>query len=132
MAKNLGRPAKSKYKINFMVEKINQYIQEKRDDLPILKECCLINDWNYDYVMQLQRENPALSQSIKKLLDWKEVNLEKGALTGRIDKTMAIFSLKQPAHGWSDNPIHEDNSEELSKISEVLISIRRVAENAKD
>jgi len=32
----------------------------------------------------------------------KEVNLEKGSLSDKIDTRMAIFSLKQL--GWSNNP----------------------------
>ncbi len=94
-----------------MVSKIEEYIVAHQGPIPVLKECCLLNEWNYDYVMELQRNNEILSQSIKKLLDWKEVKLEQGALTGKIDKTMAIFSLKQPAHGWSDKPDSRNSGE---------------------
>ena len=41
-----------------------------------------------------------LSYAIKRLMLKKEAQLEKLALKGKIDKTMAIFSLKQI--GWRD------------------------------
>ena len=102
IAKKRGRPPNDKYRIAYMTEKIDEYIEASKDIVPILKECCLLNGWNYDHVMRLQRENSDLYQSVKKLLNWKEIALERGALNGTLDKTMAIFSLKQPAHGWTD------------------------------
>lgn len=117
-----GRPASGKYDIPGMVATIGQYIDEHKDDLPILKECCLLNSWDYDYVMKLQRENEDLRQAIKKLLDWKEVRLERGGLAGDYDKTMVIFTLKQPAHGWSDKPVARDgiDLEDLTPLAELL------------
>lgn len=121
-----GRPPKKladgtlKYDIENMCIKIDEYIDSKKEDIPILKECCLLNDWDYDYFMELKRNNHTLSQSSKKLLGWKEVNLERFGLTGCIEKTMAIFSLKQL--GWSDKQdiqitkSKDDAAEELDKI----------------
>ena len=63
---------KVKYTIKTMVRKIYEYTEKAQ--LPILKECCFQNDWNYDYVMQLQRDNPVLSQSIRRLLTKKRNN----------------------------------------------------------
>ena len=100
-----GRKPTGKYDIPDMVEKIDAYLESTKEELPILKECCLQNDWNYDYVMQLQRQHEDLAHAIKKLLDWKEVRLERGGLSGKYDKTMVIFTLKQPTHGWRDKPI---------------------------
>lgn len=45
-------------------------------------------------------EIPELSYSIKKLIEKKETQLEKLALSNKINTTFAIFSLKQM--GWSD------------------------------
>lgn len=114
-----GRPKKDKYKIDYMMNQINQYTEDANNIIPILKECCLLNDWNYDYVMELQRNNPELSQSIKRLLDWKEVKLEQGALTGKFDKTMVIFTLKQPAHGWTDRHEVEVSKNTSGVIDEI-------------
>lgn len=118
-----GKP-RNKYNIADMVVKIDEYIEKTKAEgkHPILKECCLENDWTYDYVMQLQREHEALSQSIKKLLAWKEVMIERGTLAGDYDKTMAIFILKQPAHGWSDKPVSKEGIEleDLTPLTEML------------
>ncbi len=109
-----GRKPTGKYDTADMVEKIADYIEATKDELPILKECCLLNGWDYDYVMKLQRADDALRQSIKKLLDWKEVRLERGGLTGKFNKTMVIFTLKQPAHGWRDKaPDSENNGDSV-------------------
>lgn len=45
-------------------------------------------------------ENPDLIEARKRLFLKKEAQLEKGALSGQINCTMAIFSLKQI--GWKD------------------------------
>ena len=92
-----------KYDIAAMIQIIRTYTNQclnTAKGFPILKECCLLNDWDYDYVMQLQRQHPDLSQSIKRLLAQKEIRLEKLGSVGAIDKTVAIFSLKQL--GWRD------------------------------
>ena len=92
-----------KYDIENMVQAIRLYTNQCLDaqtGFPILKECCLLNDWDYDYVMELQRQHKKLSQSIKRLLSQKEICLERLAAVGVIDKTIAVFSLKQL--GWRD------------------------------
>jgi hypothetical protein len=114
--KRIGRPPTGNYEIPMMVEIIDKYIDETA--LPIVKEVCLFNNWNYDYVMQLQRIHEPLSQSIKKLLQKKEVALEKGALDGTYQQTMAIFSLKQPAHGWTDKLPEDKNTEPIRIVLE--------------
>lgn len=112
-----GRP--KKYNIKEMVKIINEYTNKTNlPDIPILKEVCVANDWNYDYIMQLQRDNKDLSQSIKRLLMKKEVLLEKGMTQGELVASASIFSLKQL--GWRDEAkieISENNAEEdeLSK-----------------
>ena len=96
-----------KYEVKRMVKAVEKYIKSN-SSVPILKECCIQNDWDYDYVMKLQRkkEYKALRQSIKKLLDLKEIRLEIGMLSGLIPKSAAIFSLKQL--GWRDNPTNDE------------------------
>lgn len=107
-----GRPPKDKYDIPYMIDQIEKYT--KKTDLPILKEVCYQNEWNYDYVMQLQREHEELSQSTKKLLYKKEVQLERLGLFGSINATMAVFSLKQL--GWKDKQ-EVSNSHEIENLT---------------
>ena len=51
-------------------------------------------DRNYLY------DNAIFSTLLKRCIAKKEANLEKGALTGKLNPSMAIFSLKQL--GWKD------------------------------
>lgn len=98
MARPVGTGMK-KYKIKNMIKALREYTDNT--EKPILKECCLNNEWDYDYFIQLQRENPVLRAEAKRLLLKKEVVLEK-ALDSGMNNTAFIFELKQL--GWKDNP----------------------------
>lgn len=122
MAK-IGRPASGKYNIAEMTRIIIAYTDET--DVPILKEVCYKNNWDYQYVMNLQAANEDLREPIKRLLDKKESDLERGGLTGKVDKTMAIFSLKQL--GWRDKIEIED-----SKDSDRLKALKSIFDGVKN
>ena len=86
-----------------MAQAVRAYTQECADaenGFPILKECCLQNDWDYEDVMALQRRHSELARAVKGLLAQKEICLERLSVAGAIDKTVAMFSLKQL--GWRD------------------------------
>lgn len=87
-----------KYETEYIVEQIELYLE--REEIPILKELCYEQNWDYDYFMVLRGRDEEVDRSIKKLINRKEAQLEKLALQGKIDKTMAVFSLKQL--GWKD------------------------------
>lgn len=122
----MARPKTNKYKIKEMIQKINNYTDNiKLPDIPILKEICVENDWNYDYIMKLQRGNEELRQSIKRLLMKKEVLLEKGMTGGQLVASASIFSLKQL--GWRDEAKieileQETEEDELSKAIKSYIA----------
>ncbi|MCM1234180.1 MAG: hypothetical protein NC489_29095 [Ruminococcus flavefaciens] len=100
MARTKGAIGKDgRYKISRMIKKIREYT--KQADLPILKECCVQNEWDYDYFIQLQREHEDLCRESRRLLAIKEIKLEKAMYTGS-NVTAMIFGLKQL--GWKDNP----------------------------
>lgn len=100
MARTRGAIGRNgKYKISRMIKKIREYTD--KSDFPILKECCVQNDWDYDYFLQLQRNHEVLCREARRLLAIKEIKLEKALLTGQ-NNTGVIFSLKQL--GWKDNP----------------------------
>ena len=126
----MARPKSNKYKIKDMVKKINEYTDNtKLPDIPNLKEICVENDWNYDYIMKLQRNNDELRQSIKRLLMKKEVLLEKGMTGGQLVASASIFSLKQL--GWRDEAkieILEQEAEE-DELSKAIRSY--IAEKSK-
>lgn len=85
--------------MKYMIQKVREYTE--KTDFPILKEVCLLNEWDYDYFIQLQRENEILRVETKKLLAKKEIQLEKALMTGA-NNTAFIFQLKQL--GWKDHP----------------------------
>jgi hypothetical protein len=86
------------------------------EDIPILKEICFRLHVPSKHVYDF----PELSDSIKRLIDKKEAMLERKALEGKVDKTMAIFSLKQL--GWKDRQdISFDSGDEISKAIHDLI-----------
>jgi len=90
-----GRPRKYTKKL---LKEINEMILAYTENtpVPILAECA------YGLGMHRQQlyEFPELNDAIKRLITKKESVLEKGALSGKLNTSMAIFSLKQI--GWSD------------------------------
>lgn len=77
-----------------LLRKIEEYIE--KTDIPIIAEFAYLNKVPRTSLY----DNPILSVAIKTLIDKKEAQLERKALNKEIDKTMAIFSLKQL--GWRD------------------------------
>lgn len=134
-----GRPVTEKYKIPNMIEAIHKYMRDCNVDgtqytktgqrkplrIPIFKECCLKNGWNYEYAYELSRENPDLLDAINELIGWKEVLLEQGMLYGTIKHGAAIFSLKQL--GWRDNQNISINKAEDVEDDELTKSLEEIA-----
>ena len=94
----MARPISDKYKIEFVLKTMNEYIDNT--ELPIFKEVCYKNNWDTARIYQLGNEYPELLDTIKKLSNKKEVELERGGLTEKYNATMVVFSLKQL--GWKD------------------------------
>lgn len=122
--KFLERPRgnKNKYKFSIMIKKIDAYIKD--NEYPILKECCIQNNWDYSYFFKLVQKDADLYQAYRRLVDTKEVFLEKGLLNGKLIAPGAIFALKQL--GWKDKPDNnlddaiDDINKNLFELSEVL------------
>jgi len=99
-----GRPPKyTPELLAQLVESFESYIDDT--EIPILKEWCVANkvpaNHIYDY--------PEFGESIKRCVDKKEVALERSALEGRVNVSMAIFSLKQL--GWRDKQEFDHSGE---------------------
>ena len=109
-----GRPRRySNKQIKEICQRLEEYIAN--ESVPIVAEFAYKNDIPrnalYDY--------PEFSTLIKKLIDKKESRLERLALNGKVNSTMAIFSLKQI--GWRDIPKEEDDSQnKLDKLVEAI------------
>ena len=79
--------------VDDVVEKIGLYVEESREFLPILKECCLDNDWDYDELMELAEAHPDVKRAVNRLLNRSEVNLIKDGISGKINKPVMITLL---------------------------------------
>jgi len=110
-------------RIKDMVRKIEAYVAQNRDALPILKECCLINNWDYDDLCKMTKESPALQRSVKKLELQREVNLEKGGIFGTFNKAMISALLEQAGREKADN----SRDQALTLLDELLSADRSAA-----
>ena len=102
-----GRPLEwTQEKIQDIINKLEIYIDD--NTIPIISEFCYQNN------IRKQRlyEKEEFSDSIKRLIEKKEANLEKGMLFGKINVTGAIFSLKQL--GWKDKSEVDFNSKNVN------------------
>ena len=115
----MARPKTGKY--DNLIQDIVEYTNNT--EYPILKELCYQKHYNYDYIMQMQRNNEELTQSIKELLYKKEAYLEREGIKGNLAQTMAVFTLKQL--GWRDT-IDVQNPQ-LVKVEELLNKIEEEA-----
>ena len=112
---NMARPISEKYKTEFVLKQMNDYIDNT--ELPIFKEVCYQNNWDTARIYQLGNEHEEILDTIKKLSNKKEAELEKGGLTGKYNPTMAVFSLKQL--GWKDRQEVEVNGNKESNSIKV-------------
>ena len=115
----MARPKTGKY--DNLIKDIVDYTNNT--EYPILKELCYLKHYNYDYIMQMQRNNEELTQSIKELLYKKETYLEREGIKGNLAQTMAVFTLKQL--GWRDTI--EVQNPQLIKVEELLNKIEEEA-----
>jgi hypothetical protein len=86
-------------KLQELIAHFKKYIDET--EIPIVAEFA----YKYNIRRQLLYELPELSDTIKEIIEKKESALERKALEGDINVSMAIFSLKQL--GWKDKQEHE-------------------------
>ena len=112
-----GRPRKYDDKqVNEIIKKLEAYIA--KNDIPIVAEFAYLNDITredlYGYI--------EFSTLLKKLIAKKESALEKDTLSGKLNPSMAIFSLKQL--GWRDKHEYEHTGKDGDPIelkTEVII-----------
>lgn len=95
-----------------LIKAANKYLEDcnANKDIPIVREFALQVGLCNSRLYERALINDELSSAIKRISDTKQVVLEKGALTGKFNPTMAIFSLKQM--GWSDHKDDPDEKEE--------------------
>lgn len=118
----MSRPKAEKY-IN-VAEMLEKYVENS--DIPILAEFAYKNNLTREYLYTLSKEDTRLFNAIKKCTQKKEAVLELGALSGSLNSTMAIFSLKQL--GWSD---HVEPVQDNTKVDALVSALNKIA-GAKD
>lgn len=95
MANNVGRPVQfTQERIQEIKEAMERYIDE--NSVPIVAEFAYLNDIRRQKLYEI----PELADTLGKLIDKKEAQLEKGGLSNALNASMAKFSLAQL--GWSE------------------------------
>lgn len=108
-----GRPKKyTKQRIKEILINLEIYIANTC--IPIIAEFAYQNEIPRQYLYEIKE----LSDTIKRLIDKKEANLERLALDNKINHVMAIFSLKQL--GWKDKSEVDHNVKVEKTILEVI------------
>src|SRR5574344_2440973 len=102
-----------------LFDRFKKYIDNTT--LPIIAEFAYMNDIERQYLY----DNQMFSTLLKKCIAKKEANLEKGALTGKLNPSMAIFSLKQI--GWKDK-----QADEMQQQPVINISLKGVSDGKAD
>lgn len=118
-----GRGRPPKVNIEDLINDAEKYI--KTADPPIIAEYAHLHGITRCYLYQLAESNPDLSNTIKMISEAKEIKLEKNALIGRYQHTMAIFSLKQL--GWRDVQDVVDEKA-LQKLDDILGELKNEAD----
>jgi hypothetical protein len=102
-----------------LFDRFKKYIDNTT--LPIIAEFAYMNEIDRNYLY----DNAIFSTLLKRCIAKKEANLEKGALTGKLNPSMAIFSLKQI--GWKDK-----QADELQQQPVINISLKGVSNGKAD
>lgn len=109
-----GRPVSvyTPERLKEIEDAMNDYTEKTA--IPILAEFA----FEFGILREEIYKHPELNYARKMMLTKKEVQLEKGSLTGKLDRTVAIFSLKQL--GWSDKHEHQLSGSvtSISKLSD--------------
>jgi predicted CopG family antitoxin len=104
-----GRPSLfTSEELERLKQDFEQYIQD--NTIPIVAEFA----YQHNLTKQYLYDREEFSDLLKKCVQKKEANLEKGALAGKLTPSVAIFSLKQL--GWTDK-------QELTHSGEVGVVI---------
>lgn len=102
-----------------LIKGADEYLREckEKNTFPIIKEFAIRMGISYNRLCERGYENEELSNAIKRIHDTKEIVLERGAMTGQFQPSMAIFSLKQM--GWRDKFEEKEESDEESGVIEI-------------
>lgn len=121
----MGRPCK--VNIEDLINDADEYIATA--DPPIVAEYAHLHGITRQYLYELAGKDKALSDTIKKISESKEVVLEKKGLSGEYTASVAIFSLKQL--GWKDSNDTVDDTA-IKKLDSILGELKANAETERE
>ena len=105
-----------------IIDGVDKYL--KTANPPIIAEYAHSLGITRQRLYQIADKDEAILDAIKRIVEAKEVMLEKKGLTGEYSATMAIFSLKQL--GWRDR-VEEEDREALDKLDGILAKVKDAA-----
>lgn len=112
----MSKPAGKRNKLPTEIEEIRvafeKYVEET--DLPIVAEFAYQNKISWTVL-----DRPELKDVKENCIKKKQTALERGALAGKLNPAMSIFSLKQL--GWSDK-LETKNSHDVNVIQLVTLT----------
>jgi len=97
----MARPKITKKHLKEVAKLMDAYTDKSA--IPVLAECAFELGYSRQFFYE-HDDCPEFSDARKRLLAKKEFRLEVGALSGNLNASMSIFSLKQM--GWSDKHEH--------------------------
>jgi hypothetical protein len=111
-----------------IIKKIEDYIQNNTEGLPILRECCFLNSWDYDDFCELFKKNPKIKRAANRLLCKKLINLEKFGVIGNFNKPMCVFLLER-----LDSEISKNLSfSRIELVDNSLLEIKGLADRLEE
>jgi hypothetical protein len=88
------------FNVDDIIVALDAYVDETND--PIIPEFTSRYGINKSHLHELSANNPALADSIKRLVEKQEAAIVRNVVEGKSNPIFAIFRLKQKCHGWSD------------------------------
>lgn len=121
-----GRPPK--VKVDDILAAVDPYLKTAKP--PIVAEFAHSLGITREYLYELaatrkKKGDPRLSYAIKWISEAKEIDLERGGLSGDYAQSVAIFSLKQL--GWSDKGPAEEAAEDERTDDPLSAALREIA-----
>lgn len=113
----MARPRKESDKK--LIEDAWEYLREceENDEIPQVLRFAHRHNMTKNGLYYRANQNLELLTTINRIIEAKQLVLEEGALTGKFNSTMSVFSLKQL--GWKDKVEDAEAEESDSGIVEI-------------
>ena len=102
-----------------------EYIDNSED--PYVSEYCIQRPISRDTVYRLEKDCKKLSDTIKYCHEKQKLRTVRGAESGDINSTFAIFKMKQKCYGWTDKTEVENTNTNID-LTETMTEEEKTAE----